>query len=84
MGPPSYLRAGDLFLVRLDPCLPAVIAARDFSGDGRLDDHFRDHTCIYVGNGSIVHASNYYKYEVIVTEMGGLDVLCGGKRFRLR
>jgi len=38
------------------PRLPVVTAAGDLSGDGRLDDHFTDHTSIYVGNGSIVHA----------------------------
>ena len=59
--------------------------AGDLSGDGRLDAHFRDHTSIYVGNGSIVHASNYYECEkVVVTEMRHLDVFWGGERHRLR
>ena len=49
-------RAGNPPLERLDPRLPAVIAAGDLSGDGRLDDHVTDRTSIYVGNGSIVHA----------------------------
>jgi len=49
-------RAGNPPLERPDPRLPAVIAAGDLSGDGRLDDHVTDHTSIYVGNGSIVHA----------------------------
>ena len=51
-----FSRAGNPPPERLDPRLPVVTAAGDLSGDGRLDDHFTDHTSIYVGNGSIVHA----------------------------
>jgi hypothetical protein len=78
-------RAGNPPLGRLHSRLPAVIAAGDLSGDGHLDDHLTDHTSIYVGNGGIVHVSNYYEYgKVVLTEMRYLDVLWGGKRFRLR
>jgi cell wall-associated NlpC family hydrolase len=68
----SKLRTGDLVF-------------HDLSGDGRLDDHFADHVSIYAGNGNIIHASNYYKYEkVVMTEMKYLNGFWGGKRFKLR
>lgn len=80
-----FSRLGNLPLERLDPRLPAGSPAGDLGGDGRLDDHFRDHVSIYVGNGNVIHASNYSKYEkLVVTEMEYLKGFWGGKRFRLR
>ena len=56
MGPPLFACGQPI-----DPRLPAMIAAGNPSGDGRLDGHFGVHTSIYVGNGGIVHASDYYE-----------------------
>jgi cell wall-associated NlpC family hydrolase len=39
---------------------------------------------IYVGNGNIIHAPNYYKYEeVVMRGMKYLRGFWGGKRLRL-
>lgn len=53
----------------------------DLNRDGRLDDQYRDHVEIYVGNGKVIHASSYWGY-VTVTDMRYLDGFWGGKRYR--
>ena len=76
---------GNLPLERFDLRLTAGTPAGDLGGDGRFDDHFRDHVGTYVGNGNVIHASNYPSYQkVVVTDMQYLKNFWGGKRFSLR
>ena len=78
------MRAGNLPRERLDPRLPAVIAAGDLSGDGPSTIISRTPRASTWGTLAPSRA-NYYEYgKVVLTEMRYLDVLWGGKKFRLR
>ena len=62
MGPPSFAR-GQPTPRKASLASAGGDRSRRPQRDGRLDDHLTDHTSIYVGNGGIVHVSNYYEYE---------------------
>lgn len=61
--------------------LPGDLVFQDLNRDGRLSNHFADHVGIYVGNNSIVHASNYFN-RVVVTDLRYLPNYWGGMRPR--
>ena len=64
----TNLRTGDLVF-------------HDLTGDGRLNDHYRDHVSIWAGNGNIIHASSYFD-EVVISKERYLRGFWGGKTFR--
>jgi cell wall-associated NlpC family hydrolase len=53
----------------------------DLNGGG-MNNHWRDHVSIYIGNGWIIHASSYFN-KVVKTKLKYLRGFEGGRRLRV-